>query len=53
MLRAAGHGRIECLRLLFEFGADKDAKDTVRESFLWGVSVCVLCVKCSRLAELW
>ena len=32
LTRAAGHGRVDCLRLLLEFGADKEAQDSVRHT---------------------
>ena len=30
LLNAAAYNRADCVRLLLEFGADKDAKDIVR-----------------------
>ena len=33
LMRAAEHGRADCVRLLIDSGADKDAKDNVRRRF--------------------
>jgi hypothetical protein len=49
LIRAAWHGHAECVRLLIDAGADKDAKSNVRHwsHYCWGIlrfqSLCVLC----------